>query len=218
SAPPGKEKLCWFRDYLKTQVAKAKVKVRLGTEITTPLVQKENPDVVIIATGAKPLRPKSFAKDIPTAWDVLGGKVAITNKRVIRVGGGMVGVETAEYLVHQGNCVTVVEMLPKLAADMEMHNRFGALQALKEAGATMLPNKEVVKVTKKGVATVDKESGKEAFIDGEVVIVAVGAAPQRDLADALEEKVSELYTVGDCNEPRIIMEAVYEGSRVARRI
>lgn len=220
AAPPGKEKINGFRNYLKTQIEKAKVKVKLETEVTPALVQKENPDVVIIATGADPIKPPSLAVDesVLTAWDVLGGKAKVSNKKVVVVGGGMVGVETAEYLVHQGNHVTIVEMLPKLATDMEMHNRFAVLQSLRESDVIMLTRKEVVELGAEGITAVDRDSGEKTFIKGDAVVLAVGAIPNRELADALEGKVKELHTIGDCNEPRIIMEAVYEGSRVARRI
>ncbi|MBI2910229.1 MAG: FAD-dependent oxidoreductase [Chloroflexi bacterium] len=220
SVPPGKAKIELFRNYLKTQITKARVKVKLRTEVTPDLVEKENPDVVIVATGARPVKPQSFTttKDIPTAWDVLGGKVEIHDKRVIVVGGGMVGVETAEYLAHCGNTVTVVEMLATLASDMEMHNRFGVLQALKEASVTVLTRTEVVEVVEGGIIAVDKDSGEKGFIQGDAVVFAIGAVANRDVAEALEGKFAEVYLLGDCNEPRVIMEAVYEGARVARRV
>ncbi|MBI2908955.1 MAG: FAD-dependent oxidoreductase [Chloroflexi bacterium] len=219
SIPPGKEKIGWFRDYLVRQIEKAGVKVRLGTEVTRELVQKEKPDALVLATGAEPLMPRVFrGKNCVSAWDVLSGAVEVSNKRVVVAGGGMVGVETAEYLVRRGNTITVVEMLPKLAADMEPNNRFVALQRLRTADVRILTGAEAVDVSSNGVTFVRKDTGERGFILAEVVVVAVGAAARRGLVHATEGLVGETYTVGDCNEPRVMMEAVYEGSRVGRRI
>jgi selenocysteine lyase/cysteine desulfurase len=63
-----------------------------------------------------------------------------------------------------------------------------------------------------------RDTAKQHIVKGDLVVFAVGAKPQRVLADALEEKGIEVHTVGDCNEPRGIMNAVYEGSLVARNI
>ncbi|MBI2906859.1 MAG: FAD-dependent oxidoreductase [Chloroflexi bacterium] len=217
--PPGKEKINWVSDFLKTQIAKAGVKVKLGTEVTPELIQKERPDVVIVATGSRPIFPPALAgKNVFTALDVLSGKAEISDKKVLVVGGGMVGCETAEYLVHHDNKVTVIKRTPRFAPDMEIHNRYALLQALNQAGVVLRAGRAATEAVDGGIMALDTESGKEVKMDADVVVIALGATPNRDLADALEDKVPELYTIGDCNEPRIIMEAVYEGARVGRRI
>lgn len=220
ATPPGKEKIDSFRNYLETQVYKAGVKIKLGIEVTPELVRKENPDAVVIATGSKPVRPQSFGstQNLVMAWDVLSGKVDVNNKKVVVVGGGMVGVESAEYLVHRGNTVAVVEMLPSLATDMERINRSALLQSLARAGVRMLTRKEVLRVTEGGIIAIDKKSGEKALVEGDVVVIAMGAVANNEISEAIKGEVAEIYTVGDCNEPRIIMEAVYEGSMIARRI
>ncbi|MBI2909509.1 MAG: FAD-dependent oxidoreductase [Chloroflexi bacterium] len=219
TAPPGKERLEAFRNYMKRQVAEVGVEVRLGTDVTSDLAENEKPDTVIVATGSRPVRPSvPGVKEAITAWDVLSGKVVPRNKKVVVVGGGMVGAETADFLAQFDNQVTVVSRRPAMAYDMEVHNRRSLLNALKEAGVAMFTGKEVVEVTESGVTAVDRVNGEKSFIAGEVVVFALGATPNRDLADALQGKVPELYTIGDCNEPRIMIEAMYEGSRVGRRI
>jgi 2,4-dienoyl-CoA reductase-like NADH-dependent reductase (Old Yellow Enzyme family)/thioredoxin reductase len=219
--PPGKDKLIWVRDYEETQLKKLKVKVELGTEVTPELVASKKPDVVIVATGAEPLIPDIpgiKGKNIVRAIDVLGGKIDIKNQKVVIAGGGMIGTEVGEFLIDRGNKVTLVEMLPTIAADMEPLNRQGLLEALEGKDITMLTNKEIKEITEKGVVVVDKNSGARQLIEGNIVVVALGSKPVSSLAEKLEGKVTELYTVGDCNEPRRVEQAVYEGSLVARRI
>ena len=91
---------------------------KLETEVTPELVEKTKPDAIIVATGSEPLIPDIPGiqdKRVVTARDVLADKVKITNKKVVVAGGGMVGAETAEFLAEQGNKVTIIEMLPKMA-------------------------------------------------------------------------------------------------------
>ncbi|MBI2907220.1 MAG: FAD-dependent oxidoreductase [Chloroflexi bacterium] len=220
AAPPGKEKIEKFRQYEKREVSKAGVKVKLGVEVTPELVKKEKPDAVVVATGSRPIKSPSFAagKDIPTGWDVLTGELTLSGKRVVVVGGGMVGAETAEYLAARGNKVTIVEMLPEIASEMQMSNRAALLHALREAGVEMLTRKQVLDVSEKGVTALDKVSGEKTFIAGDAVILALGAVPNDSLSDALEGMAEEVYRVGDVNEPRIMMEAIFEGHQVGRMI
>ncbi|NIS69429.1 MAG: FAD-dependent oxidoreductase [Proteobacteria bacterium] len=219
--PPGKEKLLWVRDYEETQLKKLKVKVELGTEVTPELVESENPDVVIVATGAEPAIPEIpgiRGKNVLTVPQVLGDEIEIAGRNVIVIGGGMVGCEVGEYLADQGNKVTVVARSSMMATDMEPLNRQGLMEALGEKSVVLINNKETVEILENGITVTDKETGESLFIAGDCIVIARGSQPARTLADRLADKVDELYTTGDCNEPRAIMEAIYEGSLIARRI
>jgi pyruvate/2-oxoglutarate dehydrogenase complex dihydrolipoamide dehydrogenase (E3) component len=218
---PGKEKILWFYEYLTAQLRKLEVKIELGVDVSIDVIDAANPDVVIVATGAEPTIP-----DIPgiegenrvTAWDVLSGKIDVANQEIIVIGGGMVGCEAAEFMVRRDNQVTVVEMKPTMASDMEPNNRAGLMESLRDAKVHMLTDTEIVEIRKDGVIGKRRDTEKHHFVKGDLVVFAVGAKPQRDLAEALEEKEVEVYTTGDCNEPRGIMNAVYEGSLIARNI
>jgi len=219
--PTGKDKLLWVRDYEGTQIRKLRVKVELGTEVTSELVTKEKPDAVILATGAEPLIPDIpgiQGKNVVKAIDVLSGKVEVKNRKVVVAGGGLIGTEVGEYLVERGNKVTLVEMLPTIAADMEPLNRQGLLEALEGKDIVMLTRKEIQEITEKGLVVKDKKSGAKEVIEGEVVVVALGSKSVNPLEEKLKGNVAELYTVGDCNEPRRVEQAIYEGSLIARKI
>jgi len=219
--PTGKDKLLWVRDYEEAQIKKLKVKVELGTEVTFELVASKKPDAVIVATGAEPLIPDIpgiKGKNVVRAIDVLSGKVELKNQKVVVAGGGMIGTEVGEFLVERGNRVTLVEMLTTIAADMEPLNRQGLLEALEGKDITLLINKEIKEITEKGVRVTDKMSGEKQLIEGDIVVAALGSKSVSSLAEKLEGKVGEIYTVGDCNEPRRVEQAIYEGSLIARRI
>jgi len=219
--PPGKEKMLWIRDYEETQLKKLEVNIQLGTEVTPEFVEKEKPDVVVLATGAEPAIPDIEGirgENVVTAVDVLAGKVELSNQRVVIAGGGMIGAEVGEFLLDRGNKVIIVEMLPAIASDMDPLNRQGLMEALEGREIAFLTNREIQEVTDKGVLVTDKKSGEKHLVEGDTVVLALGSKSVSYLSDSLKDNVPELYTVGDCNEPRRLEQAVYEGSLVARRI
>ncbi|RJQ59923.1 MAG: FAD-binding protein [Desulfobacteraceae bacterium] len=222
SAAPGKEKILWIKDYLVNQLEKLNVRIVLNTEVTPSLIEKTSPDAVIMATGST-----SFASEIPgddqkktvNAWDVLAGKVKIEGERVVVIGGSMVGCETAEYLAERGNQVTIIKIRPGAAAmDMQAIHRMILLENLETFRVSVWSNQEVVRISEEGVLTRDKKSDEERMIGADRVILALGAKPERALADSFEGKDLELYCIGDCESPRIIKEAIYEGSMVGRKL
>jgi len=68
-----------------------------------------------------------------------------------------------------------------------------------------------------GVVIADKE-GKRETLEADRVVLALGAEPERRVANALQGKVPELYVIGDSTKPARIMEATYDGSRIGRLI
>ena len=123
----------------------------------------------------------------------------------------------AEILLNQGNSVTIIEMLPTVASDMEILHRKVLMDSLKAQKVVMLTEHQMVSVAKKGVVVIDN-NGERKSLAADWVVLALGMKPVTALARTLEEKVSELYTAGDCEEPRKILEAVYEGSLAGRQL
>lgn len=221
ATPPGKQKLLWFRDYQDTQLRKLNVKIELGVKVTAELVEKSQPEAVIVATGSLPIVPEIPGMNknkVLTAWEVLEKKINIKNKKVIIAGGGMVGAEVAELLAEQGNIVTIVETLPRIAADMEPLNRQGLIEALHEKKVAELTEHDIIEVTDDGLKVLDRNGQQIKRIKGDWVILAMGAKSATELIDTLKGKVPQLYIVGDCHQPRTIMAAVYEGAFSALQI
>src|SRR4030042_4033393 len=103
ATPPYKQDHRGFLDYLCGQLEKLGVERKLGKRVTATMVAEHKPEVVIVATGAKPLTPRIPGveqKGVITAWDVLQGHKV--GHRVLVIGGGMTGLETAEFLAGQG--------------------------------------------------------------------------------------------------------------------
>jgi 2,4-dienoyl-CoA reductase (NADPH2) len=104
AAPPGRQEFAQFARDLAAQMRVLKIPVVLNTVVDKTVIEAMAPDVVLLATGARPLLPPIPGLELPhvvDAWDVLENKVD-TGRRVAIIGGGAVGVETALFLAEKG--------------------------------------------------------------------------------------------------------------------
>lgn len=221
ASAPHKDKLLWFVEYLKVSLEKSGVSVYLESEVTPEDVLALAPQAVIVATGGVPVVPGFSGLDPSfacTAWDVLRGKVHLEGKEVTVIGGGVVGCETALFLAEQGNRVTIVEMLPHLAADAEVITRIELLKALNAANIRIMTSTRCIDVQGRNVVYLCDADPKTSELHPEYIVFALGTRPQRELFDALSQKVQNLFLVGDAREPRKIYHAVYEGALAAVQV
>ncbi|MCR4441294.1 MAG: FAD-dependent oxidoreductase [Peptococcaceae bacterium] len=220
--PPHKDKIAWFIDYLADQVRRAGVEVRLGVEADAETVASMAPDAVIVATGGQPIT--LFLQDSPsavTAHAMLEKGLRYSNKKVVVIGGGLVGCESAEYLAEQGNRVTVVEMLPQVLADTDPLTRADLLLRLNRLGVDLRANFRVKSVTGTNV-TGDVTQGGEVSqqeLEAELLVIAVGARPDDALVNELKNIPGlEAFAVGDCVKPGRIVHAVRQAAVAASKL
>lgn len=215
--PPTKHEIINLVEHLSCQVVKLGVKVELRKEATTRSIGEFGPEAVIVATGAKPIVPPIpgvQGDHVVTAHDVLSGK-AVIGERIILVGGGQVGIETADLLAGQGKQVTIVEMLEKIGADIGITTRWIAMKRLVDQGVRTLTGSKALEITPTGL-TVEK-NGEKRFMEADTVIMAVGSCSERQLLDG-PLGTMEVYAVGDCVKPRKALEAIQEGANIALRL
>ena len=217
--PPQKSRVEPLTKYLETQMRKLGVKVELEKEVDSALVQDIKPDVVILATGAAPFTPDipGIDKDhVVQAGDVLEGRAEVGD-RVVVIGGELVGSETAEFLAEKGKEVTVTTLLPELALAVHAALREQFLDRLVHKGVTSLTGVKYEEITPKSLVLITKE-GERKTIQADTIVLAAGSTLNKKLFDELKGKVPEIHLAGDCVEPRNIMEAIDDGSRIARQI
>lgn len=206
--PPHKDEIGHLIDTMTYQAKKAGVKFRLNEPVNAKKIVAARPDAVVVATGAVPLVPAIpgvNGSNVVLATHVLHSRYPVGDKVVV-IGGGLVGCETAEFLVEQGKKVTIVEMLPRIGADIGLTVRWGILTGLRKLGVKMEVKAKVTEINEKGVR-VQREGDKVDFFEADSVVLAVGMKANKDLAEALQGKVPELYSVGDCVEAKRIPEA-----------
>lgn len=222
SVPKFKEDYKRLLDWYKLQLKKLNVDIKLGTEVSADLIEKEKPDVTIIATGSKPIIPDvpGIEKDkVATATDVLLEKKKVGDKVVV-VGGGLVGCETALWLAQQGKKVTIVEMLSDLmiaGLPVPHANRIMLIDLLKFNKVEVITNHSLMEVTDKGVNLIDKNF-KKMSVPADSVVLAIGLKPIKDLYDSLVGKVPNLYLIGDARDVRNVMYSIWDAYELARVI
>jgi 2-enoate reductase len=219
SAPSFKEDIGKLLNYYNTRLGKLKIKVKYGNAVTPELVEKENPDTVIIATGSSPIIPRIPGVDKPhvvTCIDVFLNKKQVGDN-VIVIGGGLEGCEMAAWLSQKKKKVTLIEQLPNLVTNIHRANRVMLMDMLEDGKVNILTKTTAKEITSKSViCSAEDGSTLELFADS--VILAVGLKPERQLYDALVGKSRDVYQIGDCKEPRKIGDAIWEGCMLALHI
>jgi 2,4-dienoyl-CoA reductase-like NADH-dependent reductase (Old Yellow Enzyme family)/thioredoxin reductase len=217
--PPHKHRIGPLIKYLQTQLSKLGVNVKLNKAATASMIEEFKPDVVIVATGIKPLVPEIVGLDkahVVQAGDVLENTVEVGEK-IIVIGGELVGCETAEFLVEKGKQVTVMRRGPEMALGVGFVYRKSFLNRLLEKGVTLLPEIRYDEVIPGGLVVTTKE-GEKKTIQADTIVLAAGAIPDKKLYEEIKGKVSESYLAGDCVEPRTIREAIADGYRIGLEI
>lgn len=249
AVPPGKGEFLTLIDYFQAELPRLGVSVALNRTASAAEVQAFNPDAVVVATGARPVCPPfPVSEDSPTCGvlEVLGGE-KIPGERVVVIGGGSVGCETAAAIARRGTPsaealrflldnegegeerlrkistlgprqVTLVEMEKGLARDMGISTRWVTMQCLRRQGIKLLDRHRVLAVQAKGVLVARPEDDQELFLEADTVILAVGVEADNCLADDLRGKVKELHLVGDARSPRKLTEAIREGFDLGRQL
>lgn len=225
--PPTKQDITKWVIYLSTQLKKNGVKVELNKEATPEAIEKLKPDVVVVATGGKPLIPPIpgvNGKKVVTAVDVLSGKVGIGRGNVLVIGGGMVGCEVADWLACEcldqtigGNRVTIIEMLKDIGLDEIPQVRMLLIPRLKEKGVTWITSAPVKEIREDGI-TYTKDGKEETIRDLDFIVLACGCRSVDDLSEQIKDKVPEVYVIGDAKKARKALDAIHEGSELAREI
>lgn len=199
--PPGKELLNTLIVWQKGELKRSGVKVILNTEVTKELVEKQSPDEVIISTGASSIIPQISGVNkahVFTANDILKGKVDLKGNVVV-IGGGLVGAETAEHIAVHNQKVSIVEICPEIAAEMESASKFFLMQSLKKNEVEVHANSRVLEITDSGVIIENQEGQKT--LPANIVVLAVGSKSNISLQEELKARyrttvIGDAFAVG----------------------
>ena len=202
-------------DYLSTQIKKLGISVEFEKMATPGLIEKFNPDILFIATGATHLIPdiegiESWTEKgrVITAVEALLGKREI-GKSVVVAGAGLIGCETALYLAKKGKKVTIAGGR-RLAHDMVWGNALDLIKLLDDHDVKIFNNQRIVRITERGVDSADQH------FDADTLVLAVGMKSNSEIPlETLARRIPEVYTIGDCVRPRHVMSAIWEGYRTA---
>jgi len=219
AVPPGKVEYEKVVKYYQHQMQKLKVNV-IHKEAFKEEIAKVKPEVIIFATGGKPQTGEGLIKisgqSVVTAWNVLKGK-KLSAQKIVIVGGGLIGCETAEFLLAQDKKITILEMLETVAADMSKRARKIVLDTLVRSGVEIIKEAVVTEISDSEVRY-ERAGLKEKINDFDHVVLAMGTVPERTLLKEVGDVNVPVFSIGDCVSPRRAMEAIRDGFDVALEI
>ena len=221
-AAPDKADVAGVWTYRWEQIESLGVPVRTGVDATAESIRQFNPDLVVVATGAKPRSlPFPIKTKVPLlhAWDALLEQERVPRgARVAIIGGGMVGIETADTLIHyRGVKATVIEGLPLIAKEMARNNRYDVLDRLAKGGARVLTNAPVESIEDDRIWAM--VGGVRTPVEaGDLIISAIGPLPNCDIVPEVERSGAPYVLAGDCNQIGDFMAAVRDGWMLALAI
>ncbi len=218
----------WF---LRRQVRQYGVDVQLGKEIDAAAIEAYKPDVVIVGSGGKPQLPDVpgvMGKNVVRSSDLYGtlqfylklvGPKMLRDltkywmpvgKRVVIIGGAIQGCQLGEFFVKRGRQVTIVDTEEEMGRMMYPERKTRLFYWFEKKGVELLGGVKLNEITDKGLSITTKE-GETRFLEADSVVVALPFKGDHSLEDALQGKVPEVYSIGDCNEPGLIPDATAAG-------
>jgi 2,4-dienoyl-CoA reductase-like NADH-dependent reductase (Old Yellow Enzyme family)/thioredoxin reductase len=215
--PEFKQDLQPLLSWLEAQLVNYGVDVRLATEATAELVKASKPDVLIVAVGSDYFVPDALTGQ--AAGYVFPGEVLTGDKevgeRVVVVGGGDVGCETALHLAEaRSRKVTIVEMRDDILLGSDEPLSVMSLRLrLPQAGVEIHTGLTLASCRDGLVVCVDGSNKKIEF-EADSVILAVGTAPNSELASRFDGLAPQVFRIGDCVAPRKIYDAFHEAWQV----
>ena len=225
---PGWEAYRGSVDWLEGQLRKLPVSVQTGQEASVDSILAEQPEVVIVATGAEPRRPAIPGANLPhvvTAADVLAGRAQLGARCVILDETGYTpGPKVADALSLTGHQVEIVTPQYSLGEDIGTTLRAALMERLLRNGVTITVLTAPVAISPESVTVehVLTEAGRD--IPADSVIVSSSGVGRDALYHALRVQVEEqdisieLRLIGDAFAPRHLRHAMEDGARVAREI
>ncbi len=248
AAPPGREEFAVLAHDLARQVQKAAIDVLLNQTVDEPQIAARNPDHVILATGARPIAPPIPGADRPhvvQAWDVLRNQVR-TGRRVVIIGGGAVGVETALFLADKGTLsgetlkflmvnkaesledlyelatrgtrdITIIEMIDRIGQGLGKTTRWTLIQDLSRYHVKTLPSIKATAITADGVKAQNAE-GQMVDLPADTVVLGMGSEPECRLKATLERLKLPYQVAGDAHTTATAFEAMHTGHAAGRSV
>jgi NADPH-dependent 2,4-dienoyl-CoA reductase/sulfur reductase-like enzyme len=225
-------------DYFRGQLERLGVTLRLGEEFTPATVEMVTPDAIVLATGGLPdsldipgidghnvmsaaelrekaklalrmLGPKSLAR-VSKTWLPVG-------KRVVIVGGGIQGCETAEFLVKRGRKVTIVEATDRVGMEIPMLQRILLLPWLERKGTEILTEVRYETISDSGM-TVTGRGGRSLTLDADTILITLPLRPNHGLYGTLKGRAGDVHMIGDCRQPGLIIDAIADGFVTGRAL
>ena len=198
SIAPFKEDTADILRYLKHVLAKSGVRVRTEHPGTVSDILQQAPDVVIVATGSRPGKLSIPGADSERVTDVRSvyENRFVDGQKIVIVGGGDIGCETADWLAGPGREVALVEILPDVLPRMKKIPRQRLLERLSKKGVAIFTKTQITAIENHRVL-LRKADGSPLELEADRVIFAIDAVPEDRLVEHLKGRIKQVMAVGD---------------------
>lgn len=210
-----------YKNWLIYQLDKKGIEYHVSTKATPEMIAAANFDAVVVANGAEMLTlpiPGVDKDKLVYALEAFAHPEKL-GRKVVVIGGGEVGVETALYIAKNGHDTTVVEMRDQLSADSTAIHYYSMFKEAWEAEPNFhgITGVKVARIEPNAVVYTDKE-GKEHSLPADSVVMCAGRVPRDGEAMAFYGSAPEFYTIGDCKKPASVQQGNRHAWSVANRI
>ena len=220
---PSRSEFGGLVDNLRRECENAGVAIKTGQPVTSALLDKAQPDALVIATGAQPYIGEIPGRDeahVVTAWQVLLGEVNVGASVVIADWrSDWIGLGLAERLAAAGSRVRLCVTGTHAGESLQMYVRDSLIARVHRLGVEVIPYARLFGVDA-DTAYFQHTTSDEAMVleQTDTLVLASGHTPDNALEIELEDYSGELHLIGDCLAPRTAEEAVYEGLQVGREL
>jgi 2,4-dienoyl-CoA reductase-like NADH-dependent reductase (Old Yellow Enzyme family)/NADPH-dependent 2,4-dienoyl-CoA reductase/sulfur reductase-like enzyme len=208
---PFKKDLYNFAKVLERRLERAGVDIRLDTELTAEQAAEAQVDVIVVAIGAKPIVPPipGIDSEKVVGLEALHQPVPALGQKVVILGGGLVGCETAIYLDGLGKDVTIVEMKDDWAADAYFMHKNAMGIVIRDSSIKVHVGATAKEITAKGL--VCETPGGEVTFEADSILLAAGMNSDRPTANSFLNAAPRVFEIGDVIKPGQVVAAVTNG-------
>ena len=212
--PPHKQLLAHAVVYYSNMCKKYGVETLYNTKADRAMVDDYKPDVLVLATGGVPLAPGSIPglkeAGCLTNREILAGRVA-PGPKVLMLGGGLHGAETADFMGEHGYDVTVIEMRDTIAVQDHPATQKLLVERLKSHGTNLITSATVKHVYPDGVDY--EKDGELVHLDGfDSIVLAFGFRSWNPLEEEMKDFGGKLVILGDADKASNGLDAIYHGT------
>lgn len=211
---PNKSSMATLIPYFIDELKNNKVNIIFKEAKKSDLISKY--ESVILATGSKPAEPDIPGLDNFYWADILLEENLPEDKKVLIIGGGLIGVDIATALIPRNNRVTIVKRTTDFGEDMEMIAKILSIKMMKEKETIFSDYTHIKRV--EGRTVYAERNGKNIrFDDIDIIVVSTSMTSYNPLEKKLEEKMP-VYVIGDAKKVGNAQDAIKDGYETAKTL
>jgi 2,4-dienoyl-CoA reductase (NADPH2) len=224
--------------YFKTRMQKQGVVFKTGKEVKAKDIESFGPEVLVVAGGAAPssleipgskrsnvVHSSKLHKQLRFFMRFFGVKTlqSLTKiwmpigKRVVVVGGTIMGCETAEFLIKRGRKVTIVHDGKTIGDGIPVEDQMRLTPWLDKKGIVRYTEAKFQEVTAKGLVITTKE-GEKKTLEADTILVTLPYLRNEEIFRQFDGKAGEVHVIGSSAEAGLIVNAILDGARTGRKI